>query len=70
MRTLVADLASDDWRRADRAAAELGSMGNAITGALQGLRDQQAKAAQAERLSGLVREFEAETADVLRAVRQ
>jgi methyl-accepting chemotaxis protein len=30
--------------------------------------EQEAKAAQAERLSGLVREFEAETADVLRAV--
>ncbi len=31
-------------------------------------REQEAKAAQAERLSGLVREFEAEAADVLRAV--
>ncbi len=31
-------------------------------------REQQVKAAQAERLSGMVREFEAEAADVLRAV--
>jgi len=57
LRTLVADLASDDWKRADRANSELGTMGPRITGALRALRPQQAKPVQ-DRIDALLAKFE------------
>jgi hypothetical protein len=54
---LVSDLASDDWKRADRASSELATLGPRITGGLRALRPQQAKPVQ-ERIDAILAKFE------------
>ncbi|HET6250958.1 MAG TPA: hypothetical protein VFE47_24935 [Tepidisphaeraceae bacterium] len=57
LRGLVSDLASDDWKRADRASSELATLGPRITGGLRALRPQQAKPVQ-ERIDAILAKFE------------
>lgn len=53
LRALVLELGSDDWKQADRASAQLGSMGRRITGALKTLRPSQGKPVQ-DRIDGIL----------------
>jgi hypothetical protein len=61
LRGLVADLGSDDWKQADRASSELGTMGPRITGALRALRDRQGKPVQ-ERIDKILVKFQTPSA--------
>jgi hypothetical protein len=57
VQALVAELASDDWKRADRAASDLTAMGPHIAGALRALRVQQGRNIQ-ERIDTILAKFE------------
>jgi hypothetical protein len=65
LRGLMSDLGSNDWKRADRASAQLGSMGPRIVGALKKLRQEQSKPVQ-ERIDAILKHFEPPAAEAVK----